>query len=392
MNARANMARAPSPLTTIFGWRGPEWLLDVVPVAFLLLEGAVAIVVLRHPERQIVPAVGLALTAVVLLWRRRAPLVALVTVLVFALLVNYGGVSMLPVLLAVFTVAEYRERRTVIAAAGFAMASVFVSPYLHGSSLSTIAQVVSRLVPIGMAVVVGLYLRTRADYVLGLQERAARLGRERELLARQAVADERLRIARELHDVVAHNVSLMVVQAQALAATGEQMPEQREALRRVADLGREAMAEMHRMLGVLRVQNGSAPELEPQPGVATLGELVRRTREADPGLEVELRTEGEPRTLPAGVDLSAYRIAQEALTNVVRHAAARHARVTLRYEPGALELSVADDGAGKGARPPAGRHGLVGMSERVTMMGGELHAGERRDGPGYEVHATLPFG
>ncbi len=143
----------------------------------------------------------------------------------------------------------------------------------------TAGTVVSRLVVIGLVVAVALYLRARADYINGLKERAERLERERELLSQQAVGDERVRIARELHDVVAHNVSLMVVQAQALAATGPQVT-QHETLGHVADLGREALSEMHRMLGVLRLQDGGAPELEPQPGVRDLPTLIERTRQA----------------------------------------------------------------------------------------------------------------
>ena len=135
-----------------------------------------------------------------------------------------------------------------------------------------------------------LYLRARADYIIGLRDRAERLERERELLAEQAVAEERVRIARELHDVVAHNVSLMVVQAQALAATGAVAAADRDALQRIADLGREAMSEMHRMLGVLRLQGGAGAEREPQPGVRDLPALVVRTREA--GLTVELSVKG----------------------------------------------------------------------------------------------------
>jgi signal transduction histidine kinase len=247
--------------------------------------------------------------------------------------------------------------------------------------------VVSRLVVIGLAVAVALYLRARADYINGLRERAERLERERELMAQQAVGDERVRIARELHDVVAHNVSLMVVQAQALAATGAPGGSH-EALDRVADLGREALSEMHRMLGVLRLQNGGAPELEPQPGVRDLPTLIERTRQA--GLEASLDVAGSPRELPAAIDLSVYRIVQEALTNVIRHAGAEHATVTLDYTPDALEVSVIDDGAGpSGAQSGAG-HGLVGMRERVGLFGGEFAAGGRIQGHGYRVRALIP--
>ncbi|HET9719338.1 MAG TPA: histidine kinase, partial [Solirubrobacteraceae bacterium] len=236
----------------------------------------------------------------------------------------------------------------------------------------------------------GLYVRTRAEYILGLRERAERLERERELLSDQAVSDERVRIARELHDVVAHNVSLMVVQAQALAATSSGDGSQGEALNRIGDLGREAMSEMHRMLGVLRVQDATGAEREPQPGVRDLSALVARTREA--GLEVRLGVEGQERELAPGIDLSLYRIVQEALTNVIRHARAEHVSVKLAYRPDSLEVDVVDDGTAAVMVPdaPSEGHGLVGMRERVTLLGGALSAGPRTDGPGYRVHALLP--
>jgi signal transduction histidine kinase len=296
----------------------------------------------------------------------------------------------LPVLLALFTVAEYRDRSTVIAAAIVSALAVIASPAVHGHVLDELPQYLGRIVPIGLAVAAGLYIRARADYVTGLHERAERLERERELMAREAVVDERVRIARELHDVVAHNVSLMVVQSQALGATGAD-EQQQAALRRVADLGREALSEMHRMLGVLRVEGGSMDEREPQPGVRDLDTLIARTRAA--GLQASLTVTGTPRELPQGAELSIYRIVQEALTNVVRHAHAKHATVTLTYAPSALEVSVADDGSGlspetNGSSPG---HGLLGMRERVALFGGQLTTGSGPGGRGYQVNARLPL-
>ena len=367
------------------GWRLPTWVLDVGPVAVIFVVGASAIS-LRHGGAARL-ALALIISASVLLVRHRAPLVVLAIVLALNLAVDYGPVVSLPVLLALFTVAEDRDRPRILAAAGVAAVVFEVAPAIHGHPFQGWSQVFSRLVAVGLAVALGLYLRARADYITGLQERAARLEREQELLAGQAVAEERVRIARELHDVVAHNVSLMVVQAQALAATGG--GEQRAPLDRVAALGRDALSEMHRMLGVLRIQNGAGPEREPQPGVRDLAALVARTREA--GLDATLVIEGEPHELPAGVDLSAYRIVQEALTNVIRHAEAGGAEVTLSYGPAALELSVTDDGAGPPGSGGNEGHGLVGMRERVALFGGELVAGERLDGHGYRVHASLPL-
>ncbi len=376
------------PLPTVLGWRIPDRLLDVGPVALIVIEGTLAIVLRpRSGVSVVLLAFALAVSAGALLLRHRAPLPVLAVVLIIALRLNYGPLVTLPVLLAVFTVAEYTERTTVIGAAVVAALVITATPFVHGEKLSA-PGVLSRFVAVGLAVAVGLYLRTRAEYVTGLRERAERLERERELLADQAVADERLRIARELHDVVAHNVSLMVVQTQALAATGADDSVQQAALGRVADLGREALSEMHRMLGVLRLKNGGDPERKPQPGVRDLTTLIERTRAA--GLDAQLRIRGTTRELPAGVDLSAYRIVQEALTNVIRHAQAQHATVTLSFGADTLDVSVTGDGRGPQDGGGAGGHGLVGMRERVALFGGSLTTGGRAGEDGFCVHAVLP--
>jgi signal transduction histidine kinase len=378
---------ADRPLTTALGWRLPSWLVDIVPVVVIFLVGAAALVAtaVRGTSRGVL-LLGLAVAVGALLVRHRAPMLVLALVLVLSISLGWGPVVVLPVLLALFNVAEYSERPRVIVATIAAAAGLVVTAAVHHQRI-TVPSIVSRLVVIGLAVAVGLYLRARADYINGLRERAERSERERVLLAQQAVAEERVRIARELHDVVAHNVSLMVVQAQALAATGGGV-EQQTALGRVADLGRDALSEMHRMLGLLRVQNGGAAEREPQPGVHELDALIGRTRQA--GLDARLNVEGPTRDLPAAVDLSAYRIVQEALTNVVRHAGAESVTVSLTYSPTALEVTVLDDGCGGNDDGPTGGHGLVGMRERVALFGGELEAGRRRHGDGYRVHAVLP--
>jgi signal transduction histidine kinase len=380
--------RRERPLTTALGWRLPWWLLDFGPVVFIFLVGAGALGA-RHAVGD-VPHVSLFLGLLVatgaLVVRHRAPLVVLGVVLAIELALGWGPTVLLPVLLAMFTVAEYSDRLMVIGATIVTGAATLATLVIHHDHISA-GTVVSRLVVIGLAVAVALYLRARADYINGLRERAERLERERELMAQQAVGDERVRIARELHDVVAHNVSLMVVQAQALAATSPETT-QHETLGHVADLGREALSEMHRMLGVLRLQDGGAPELEPQPGVRDLPTLIERTRQA--GLETQLSVDGSPRDLPAAVDLSVYRIVQEALTNVVRHAHATQASVTLVYAPATLEVTVLDDGSGPNGDPGDGGHGLVGMRERVALFDGELETGERSYGTGYRVRALIP--
>jgi signal transduction histidine kinase len=385
--------RAERPLSTALGWRLPSWVLDYGPLAFIMLEGLAAIRIHARATGTygIVLFLALAISAAALAARHRAPLLVLAVVVALTFGIDYGPVMTLPVLLAVFTVAEYTERTKVILAAALAAVALSAAPLLHGNQLA-FPGVLSRFVAVGLAVAVGLYVRARADYMTGLHERAERLEREQELLAQQSVAEERLRIARELHDVVAHNVSLMVVQAQALAATRGEDNEQRTALAGVADLGREALSEMHRMLGVLRVQNGIGAEREPQPGVRELTRLIARTREA--GLDATLVVHGSPRELPPGVDLSVYRIVQEALTNVIRHASASHATVTLDYAPEALEVEVLDDGAG--AAPVVNGfsqgHGLLGMRERVALFGGRLETGPRATGAGFRVRASLPLG
>jgi len=218
------------------------------------------------------------------------------------------------------------------------------------------------------------------------RERARQAEREREERARLAVSEERARIARELHDVVGHSVSVMTVQASAVRRLLK--PEQereREALLIVEQTGREAMAEMRRMVGVLR-RPEEAPALAPQPSLEHLEKLVEQAREA--GLPVTLKVEGDAVQLPAGVDLTAYRLVQEGLTNALKHARAKQAEVLVRYVDGQVELSVTDDGSGDGGGDSGG-HGLVGMRERVSVYGGELEAGPRPEG-GFRLRARLP--
>ena len=384
--------RTDRPLTTALGWRLPGWLLDYGPVAFIFLVGVAGLSSRHGPgtSRGALLA-GLVILSAALLIRHRAPLTVLALAVVAQVVLGWGPVVVFPLLLALFNVAEYSDRPVVIGATIIAGAAMVLSLVVHHDHI-TPPSVGSRLVVIGLVVATALYLRARADYINGLRERAERLERERELLSQQAVGDERVRIARELHDVVAHNVSLMVVQAQALAATGG-TEAQNATLGHVADLGRDALSEMHRMLGVLRLQDGDAAEREPQPGVRDLPALVERTRQA--GLATTLTVEGAARDLPAAVDLSVYRIVQEALTNVIRHANARQATVTLAYSPEAVEVTVLDDGSAVNGTPPnggasTGGHGLVGMRERVSLFGGELEAGPRSYGNGYRVRALIP--
>ena len=219
------------------------------------------------------------------------------------------------------------------------------------------------------------------------RERALKAEQEREVRARLAVSDERARIARELHDVVGHSVSVMTVQASAARRLLRPHQEkEREALLVVEQTGREALAEMRRLVGVLR-RPEEAPALAPQPSLGQIERLVEQTRDA--GLPVDLRIEGEPVQLPAGLDLTAYRFVQEGLTNTLKHARAQSAEVLVRYEDGGVELTVSDDGEGGGDGGGSG-HGLVGIRERVSVYGGELDAGPRPGG-GFRLRARLPL-
>jgi signal transduction histidine kinase len=227
--------------------------------------------------------------------------------------------------------------------------------------------------------------RRRAGELL---ERTVELEREREENARRAVFDERVRIARELHDVVAHHVSMMGVQAGAGRVVIDRDPgKAKQAMAAIEGSSRAAVSELHRLLGFLR-QAGDPDDLSPQPGLGQLERLASSMRESD--LAVAVRVEGEPRALSPTVDVSAYRIVQEALTNTLKHAGASHADVHLRFWPGELEVEIVDDGRPNGAASPtAGGLGLIGMRERAALHGGQLTAGPTAGG-GFSVRARLP--
>ncbi|MET8679269.1 sensor histidine kinase [Streptomyces sp. NPDC004647] len=252
-------------------------------------------------------------------------------------------------------------------------------------------------VPFALAWVLGDSLRTRRAYYAQLEERAARLEKEREAQSKMAVAAERARIARELHDVVAHNVSVMVVQADGAAYVLDAAPDQaKQALETISGTGRQALAEMRRLLGVLRTgEPGEGSDYVPQPDVGQLDDLIEQVRGA--GLTVDFKVQGSPRPLPSGVELTAYRIVQEALTNTRKHGGPEAgATVRLTYGDAELDLLVEDDGRGAqhelyedGGADGLG-HGLIGMRERVGMVGGRLATGPRPGG-GFRISAVLPL-
>jgi signal transduction histidine kinase len=261
--------------------------------------------------------------------------------------------------------------------------------FVFASNIAAGAGPVATMQRSGLFGVVTLVVMLIIRRVLGDRERRVELAqRERDVAAREAVVEERARIARELHDAIAHNVSMMVVQAGAERRVLEPANDStRDVLETIEKIGRGALTEMRRMVGMLR--SDTPDPLTPQPGLDDLTTLVGQV--CDAGLSVELRVEGERRSLPVGIELSAYRIVQEALTNALKHAGGARAIVYVRYGAESLELEIVDDGSGSSSEPVfSGGHGLVGMQERVALYGGRLDAGRRATG-GFAVRVLLPI-
>jgi signal transduction histidine kinase len=322
-------------------------------------------------------------------WPFAAPVVALIAVggmtFVAEAYVASVATSQVGLALVAGVLGAYNEPR--LAAAGLALAWGVVALVVAQDPAESFGGALAAGFIATACWLVGLGWYRRTAYAAVLQERAERAERERETAARAAVAEERARIARELHDVVAHSVSVMTLQTGAVRRLlRADQAREREALDAVERTGREALVELRRLLGVLRGPDEQA-ELAPQPGLSELQALVTRTEAA--GLPVELRIEGEAAQLPAGIDLSAYRIVQEALTNSLKHAGAARAEVAVRYRPDAIHIEVSDDGRGP-ARGNGNGQGLVGMRERASLYGGELSAGAR-EGGGFVVRARLPL-
>jgi signal transduction histidine kinase len=359
-------------------------LIDIGLVAFLLLPTFVW-ATQRHSAAFV--AAPVMLQALPLLLRRRFPLLVLAVVLGASIATQFivGVLPPFALGLALYTVASHTERRTALRA-GLLTLVALVGLLLFWNGLDARESVVHLIVFATAAWLFGDNVRTKRAYYRELEERAERLEREREENIRRAAAEEQARIARELHDVIAHSVSVMVVQAAAASDVFEKHPERaREALLSIEESGRSALTELRRLLGIVRTREQS--RLEPQPGLGALPELVEQVRAT--GLEVELELEGELVELPTGVDLSAYRIVQEALTNTLKHAQASRARVRVSRRPGELELEIADDGAGPDGE--AAGHGLIGMQERAALLGGVLEAGPAPDG-GFAIKARFPLG
>lgn len=347
-----------------------------------------------HPYAASVPMFVITMGA--LAWRRRVPFLVVLVGFGSGLIAAAAGVSqhkpfspIFGVFVALYSLALYAPSRRALVGLVYAIGCLYlqIAFAIHhgesygGTDFGFIAVVL--LAPW----LVGKAMRGRVAHIDVLEVRAEKAEREREQRAQEAARQERARIARELHDLIAHSVSVMVVQAGAAEEVLRQAPERAlEPIRAVQATGRQALAEMARLLGILR-RDGEELGLAPQPGLDDLAALVEQTRLA--GLPVELRVEGTPRPLPLGADLSAYRIVQEALTNARKHAGDARATVTVRYGAEELELEIADDGAGA-RNGHGGGHGLVGMRERVALFGGQLDAGPQAGG-GFHVHARLPL-
>jgi signal transduction histidine kinase len=316
-------------------------------------------------------------STVPLAWRRRWPVAVLVLVTVPECIVqasDMAGAGFLNVLIAAYSLGAYvTGRRLVIAGVVF-----------EGVELGAL---VSVAVLYSGSIVLGDNVRRRRERAADLVERAERAERERELLAHQQVQHERTRIAREMHDVVAHSLSVMIIQAGAARRNVRAHPDRAvESIEAIEAAGREAMVEMRRILGVLRDGDDNAAGRTPQPSLTTLDELVQQSAD----LPVSLRTKGDLSGVPAAVELSAYRVVQEALTNVRRHAGRTESvEVTVERCAGSLVVTVDDDGRGASVGSDGPGYGLVGMHERVAVFGGRLDAGPRAGG-GWRVRASFP--
>ena len=362
---------------------------DLLLAAFLLVEGLLEVVLLL-PEGKGVAAVLVATLACCIAIRRRLPVVApIVGLAIFAALPAldqaYTENLVSPffvTLLLIYGIGRHLEGRAVWAVTAYAavMTSVFTAAEQTDDTAGNYVLSVGMLAV--APVLIGRVIRSRAQLNRALREKTERLERERADRTAAAALEERSRIAGELHDVVAHALSAMVVQASGARRLAERDPARAaSAFQAVETSGREALTEIRRLLGVLR-RDDEELALAPQPSLRHVNALVRRLEAA--GLPIELGIEGEQRELPIGVDLTAYRVVQEALGGALEHGHAGRARVQLRYGPDHLELVVSDDG--KAPERP-----LLGIRERVTLSGGQLRAGARRDG-GHVVRARLPLG
>jgi signal transduction histidine kinase len=367
-------------------------------IAFLAIAGMLELVVGRDspgapPTTLWIAIPTIAVLVLLLLARRRFPFAAPAAYWVLAAAISFGdGVLLAFVgslgivgLASAFLLGNLRN--PVKGGAGLIIVVVGIVVVVYNIPGETASDLVFIPLRFVVAWVAGYALRERAEQAEAAEERAAHAEREREAAGRVAVAEERSRIARELHDIVAHAVSVMVLQVGAVRhKLSDAMAEDREALRGVELAGRKALAEMRGLLAAMRPE-GEEAELVPQPGLDGLDSLLDEVGRA--GLPVELHYDGKPVPLPRGIDLSAYRIVQEGLTNALKHAHATDADVTVRYRPDELEIEVRDNGSGSATSDGLG-HGLIGVRERVKIYGGKMTAGTSTGG-GFVLSTHLPL-
>lgn len=392
------MTPASSPYERAANWFRDldPWLLDavigtvftVVSVASVL-RPADPVTGYTDPDAlAVVLALGCALPFYV---RRRAPLFCVLTcsvcLVILAVLDYRAGAQSQMLLVAVYSVGSHESglRRTI----GFVGVEVGIAIVaIVGIADADTAGLIGAGAFYAAAFFFGVAMRNRRLYQDQLDERAAIAAREHEEAAARAIADERLRIAQELHDVVAHSMGVIAVQAGVGAHVIDTDPtEAKRSLEAISVTSRTTLTEIRRLLGVLRADGEAS--YAPAPGLADLDRLVADLDAA--GLPVTVVEEGTPQVLPAGLDLTAYRLLQEALTNVLKHAGPAHATVHLVHEQDALAIEVTDDGRGPNGRTSDGGHGLLGMRERVAVYGGTIEVGPRVGG-GFRVAARLPFG
>ena len=341
--------------------------------------------------------VVLAISVAPLLVRRIWPLPVFGWILLTAIaagLWSKSAIDGLALLIALYTVASRRPRRDALVCAGLLEVVAVIALRLYANSRWWFDAIfVSGMVAAALGL--GLYFAARRAYLAELHDRAERLERERDQQAALAAAAERARIAREMHDIVAHHLTVMTTLAEAAVATSASSPEKAtDVMRSVAVTGRRALADTRRLLGVLRERDGagagSAEVLQPVPDLSQLDALIEQVRSA--GLDTALELHGQAPDVPAGVQLAVYRLVQEALTNTLKHGGeGARASVRLSFEPGELRVDVNDDGAGSAAPAAAGvGGGLPGMRERVLAYGGDVQAGPRQPA-GWAVSARLPL-
>jgi signal transduction histidine kinase len=365
---------------------------DAVIAACLVLLGLVEVSTTPGIQRGLaVPLVTIAAAA--LAWRRRAPLVTVgvvigVTTLTSLIAAPIDSLNMvIPILaLAIYSLGAHATTRRAVAGLGLCIVGVWISTFANegpgGDNL------LFGLIVAGGPWLAGWMVRRRTQQAVALALRAQALEQSQTERERTAVADERDRIARELHDIIAHSVSVMTIQAGAIEEVLDREPEKaRAAAASIRQTGRDALIDLRRLLGLLRDDDPvDARTLAPQPGLADIDDLLEAVRRS--GLDVRFTVDGTPLTLPPGLDLSAFRVVQEALTNTLKHARASVASVGVRYGSDAVDIEVVDDGHATGAS--VGGHGLVGMRERVALYGGDLEYGTL-DAGGFRVYAQLPL-